>query len=452
MLKQFEGWGTNCLRIDVGGNSKDTYAMWIASTIVFFLLFTFLWLQRRVTVRFVREIFNSLEDGHGLIIEDTKFLPAKLPLSKYQKILEKNKIKIQALKKQHEQRTNEFNETLGGMLDGALLLDPGHIITFSNQSANYYFSGGETLIGRRLEAFIDSSQLLEMIDKIKTGKKHEKSEFQFFDVSNTYYFEATGALILNSVTNKSDKILLLFRDLTEIKKSETMRKDFVANASHELRTPITMIKGFSETLFEEAGMLSKVGRSFMQKIHKNTLRLQVLVEDLLSLSELESDGSPLNKTSNKLSEIIHGVHHYLQDKPYIDSGKLFFELEEEHDPFPFDAVKMAIAISNLIDNAFKYGNNFSKITVKTEIFNEGEWVSCSVIDDGCGIPAKDLERIFERFYVVDKGRSREKGGTGLGLSIVKHITDAHGGNIHAESIPNEKTSFTIRIPKIQTKP
>ena len=391
-----------------------------------------------------------MEDGHSLIIEDTKLLPKELSLTDFQKILEENKSQIQALKNQHAQRTNEFNETLGGMLDGAMLLDLNHTITFSNQSANDYFSGGEPLTGRRLEAFIDSSQLLEMIDKIKSGKKHEKSEFQYLYSGNSYNFEATGALIHNSVTNKSETILLLLRDVTQIKKSEKMRKDFVANASHELRTPITMIKGFSETLLEESDMLSKPGRNFMQKIHKNALRLQTLVEDLLSLSELEADESTLNKTSNKLSETIHGVHHYLQDKPYIDSEKLFFELEEELEPFPFDAVKMAIAISNLIDNAFKYGINFSKVTVKTQIIREGGSIACSVIDDGCGIKQKDLNRIFERFYVVDKGRSREKGGTGLGLSIVKHIADLHGGCIRAESCPNEKTVFTIEIPRIES--
>ena len=391
-----------------------------------------------------------MEDGHSLIIEDTKLLPKELSLTDFQKILEENKSQIQALKNQHAQRTNEFNETVGEMLDGAMLLDINHTITFSNQSANDYFSGGEPLIGRRLEAFIESSQLLEMIDKIKSGKKHKKSEFQYLYSGNSYNFEATGALIYNSVTNKSETILLLLRDVTLIKKSEKMRKDFVANASHELRTPITMIKGFSETLLEETDMLSKPGRNFMQKIHKNALRLQTLVEDLLSLSELEADESTLNKTSNKLSETIHGVHHYLQDKSYIDSEKLFFELEEELEPFPFDAVKMAIAISNLIDNAFKYGINFSKVIVKTQIIKGGGSIECSVIDDGCGIKQKDLNRIFERFYVVDKGRSREKGGTGLGLSIAKHIADLHGGCIRAESSPNEKTAFTIEIPRIES--
>lgn len=424
--------------------------MWVAIAILFALLTTYLWLQRKVTIRVVREIFNSMEDGHSLIIEDTKLLPKELSLTDFQKILEENKSQIQALKNQHAQRTNEFNETVGEMLDGAMLLDINHTITFSNQSANDYFSGGEPLIGRRLEAFIESSQLLEMIDKIKSGKKHKKSEFQYLYSGNSYNFEATGALIYNSVTNKSETILLLLRDVTLIKKSEKMRKDFVANASHELRTPITMIKGFSETLLEETDMLSKPGRNFMQKIHKNALRLQTLVEDLLSLSELEADESTLNKTSNKLSETIHGVHHYLQDKSYIDSEKLFFELEEELEPFPFDAVKMAIAISNLIDNAFKYGINFSKVIVKTQIIKGGGSIECSVIDDGCGIKQKDLNRIFERFYVVDKGRSREKGGTGLGLSIAKHIADLHGGCIRAESSPNEKTAFTIEIPRIES--
>ena len=222
----------------------------------------------------------------------------------------------------------------------------------------------------------------------------------------------------------------------------------MANASHELRTPVTMIKGFSETLIEEPEISHNQSRSFISKIHKNALRLKALVDDLLSISELEGSEQAINPTNNKLSDVIRGIDLYLQDKPYVDSEKLVFSLEEEREAFPFDAIKIAMAIGNLIDNAFKYAGNFSAVKISTQLSDDRNFITCSVYDDGNGIPANDLDRIFERFYVVDKGRSREKGGTGLGLSIVKRIIEAHGGNVRVKSKLGEGTIFSFELPRI----
>jgi signal transduction histidine kinase len=178
--------------------------------------------------------------------------------------------------------------------------------------------------------------------------------------------------------------------------------------------------------------------------------LQALVDDLLSLSELEGSEQPIHRTNNKLCEVIRGIDLYLQDKPYVDAGKLKFSFAEEKDGFPFDAIKVAMAIGNLIDNAFKYAGNFSEVWVSTTLSEDGENITCSVTDDGIGIPEKDLKCIFERFCVVDKGRSREKGGTGLGLSIVKHVTEAHGGRVHASSEPGKGTTFSLQLPRFHT--
>ena len=136
--------------------------------------------------------------------------------------------------------------------------------------------------------------------------------------------------------------------------------------------------------------------------------------------------------------IIQGINLYLQDEA-IDSSKLKFSFAEEKDGFPMDAIKVAMAVGNLIDNAFKYPGNFSKVLVSTKISDDENIIKCCVEDNGNGIPLKDLDRIFERFYVVDKGRSRKKGGTVQGLSIVKHVAEAHGGFVHHESIPNKRT-------------
>ena len=170
---------------------------------------------------------------------------------------------------------------------------------------------------------------------------------------------------------------------------------------------------------------------------------------MLSLSELEGSRHPINLTTNKLCEVIRGIDMYLQDKPYVNKDKLKFTFAEEKEGIPCDAIKVAMAIGNLIENAFKYAGSFSEVRVSTSLSEGGEIITCFVEDDGIGIPAKDLEYIFERFYVVDKGRSREKGGTGLGLSIVKHVAEAHGGNVHVRSQLGNGSTFSIDLPRFQ---
>ena len=412
----------------------------------------FLWLQKRVMLGILEDIIATIQNEKSILLEKKPFLPFDFPFSKFQKVLDENRKKILKLENQSNQRVNEFNETLGGMLDGALLLDLNHIIIFSNHSADNSFGDGKSLQGRRLEAIVDSFQILEMINKMKTGRKPGKTEFIFHKDGLRHDFEATGAIIADLQEERNEVILLLLREVTEIKRVERMQKDFVANASHELRTPITMIRGFSDSLVDHEDLSDEQIEKFISKIHKNTLRLQALIDDLLSLSELEGSERALNLTDNKLSETIRGVDHYLSEKSYVYPEKLFFDFAKEDDPFPFDPVKIAVAISNLIDNAFKYGGDFSFVRVKTEISENGQWISCSVTDDGIGIKEKDLNRIFERFYVVDKGRSREKGGTGLGLSIVRHIAESHGGKIEAKSTPSVSTTFTITLPRFKIDP
>jgi two-component system phosphate regulon sensor histidine kinase PhoR len=422
--------------------------MWTFLAVAFFLIAFFLWAQKRVTQNIIEEILIALEKGHNLILEKSLFLSSSFSLSRFQKILDENRSKITSLETERSQRINEFNETLGGILDGAILLDLRHTVTFANDSADLFFAEGQSLVGRRLESVLDSAHVLEMIDRVKNHEKSEKSEFSLHRKGSHDDFEITATVITDLQQNNEKHILLLFHDVTQIKRAERMRKDFVANASHELRTPITIIRGFCENLMEEEEINPEQNTLFLQKIHQNTLRLQALIDDLLNLSELEGSENAISPTNNKLSEIILGVEMYLTDKTFVDTDKLTFDLCTEDEAFPFDAVKVAAAVSNLIENAFKYAGDFTQIKVKTSIYEDqgSDWITCSVQDDGVGIPAKDLTRIFERFYVVDKGRSREKGGTGLGLSIVKNIAESHGGHVSATSTLGLGSTFSFTLP------
>ena len=430
------------------GNAKQ--AMVLTATFLLGILACYLWLQYRHSKQILLEIIDSIKSGSSLILERPPLLNKAFPITLCQNVLDQNAKRISQLEEERTHRSHNFNEILGGMLDGALILDQDHTVTFANVTANENFSRGHSMIGRRLEAFIESIDVLETLDRLKSGESSEKTEFALQVNGSSKVFEVTTGMLSAIRPDDNDVFLLLFRDVTEIKRAELMRKDFVANASHELRTPTTMIRGFAETLVEDSSLPEAQRIAFLEKIAKNSIRLQALVDDLLSLSELEGSEAPVNPTNNKLSEVIRGIDLYLQEKPYVDTEKLRLSLAEEKESFPFDAIKLSLAIGNLVDNAFKYAGDFTEILVSTEISNDGKFISCTVSDDGNGIPPEDLDRIFERFYVVDKGRSREKGGTGLGLSIVKHIVEAHDGQVEARSKLGQGSTFRFTIPRFSS--
>ncbi len=228
--------------------------------------------------------------------------------------------------------------------------------------------------------------------------------------------------------------------------SEGIRRDFVANVSHELRTPVAIVKGFSETLDEDYEELSgKKRREFIGKIRKNSDRLCSLVEDLLKLAELESPSYSLNMDEGNLAVVIQAVAERLEEQ-LNQAQSIRLDLAEEKKPIRFDQVKIERVIENFLDNVLRYACDFSVITIRTFIDREKNEMHCEVEDDGSGIPEKDLPHLFERFYRVDKGRSRESGGTGLGLSIVKHVVELHGGSVTVRSELEKGTTFSFTLP------
>jgi len=231
-----------------------------------------------------------------------------------------------------------------------------------------------------------------------------------------------------------------------LKELEKVRQDFVANVSHELRTPLTTIKGYAETLLGGA-LKEEVAFQFVQVIKRQSDRLTKIVEDLLALSKIELKEFQLKIEILPFYELVEDVLRYIQEAAEKKKISISFELLT---PLTVKADRNYLEqiLINLIDNAIKYGKEGGKITVSAVQRNQSE-VEVSVSDNGIGIPKEDLPRIFERFYRVDKGRSQELGGTGLGLSIVKHLVQAHGGNVWAESQPGQGSTFYFTIPKVK---
>lgn len=238
--------------------------------------------------------------------------------------------------------------------------------------------------------------------------------------------------------------IAVFHDISRLKELERIRQDFVANVSHELRTPLTTIKGYAETLLEGA-MKEEVALQFIQVIKRHTDRLTKIVEDLLTLSKIESKEFQLKMEVLSLRDLIDDVIGFVKEP--AEKKKISISRNEIPSFLTLKADRNYLeqVLINLLDNAIKYTPVGGRITISA-IENNSEEIQFLVGDNGIGIPREDLHRIFERFYRVDKGRSQELGGTGLGLSIVKHLIQAHGGRVWAESRLGEGSTFHFTLP------
>jgi len=243
---------------------------------------------------------------------------------------------------------------------------------------------------------------------------------------------------------KGDFSLLLFlQDITEEKRVETIKKDFVANVSHELRTPLASIKGYAETLLD-GGMDDKdTLKEFLRVIDRHATRMSRLIDDLLTLSRLESHQMTIVSAPVDMKDIIQatttGFEKQARDKGITISSRIPDRLQRASG----DKDRLEQVLVNLLDNAIKYTQSGGHVSVAAS--SDNGCVRVDVTDTGIGIPADDIARIFERFYRVDKARSRELGGTGLGLAIVKHIIQGHNGRLYVESEPGKGSTFSFSL-------
>lgn len=276
-------------------------------------------------------------------------------------------------------------------------------------------------------------RIVKPLEAVKAGaERYAKGDFE-------YRLHSFGAVEISSLAEALNKMAL------QLMRLESMRKDFVANVSHELMTPITSIKGFVETLRDGAAADPKKTKEFLEIISRHADRLGTIVEDLLSLSRLEQgvEKGQIKFEKTKLRKVLEDAAALCEQRAREKDITIELEIKEDV-VMDVNAPLLEEAVVNLVDNAIKYSEKKKVITVRAA--KEGNNAVIKVIDRGCGIPPEHLPRIFERFYRVDKARSREMGGTGLGLSIVKHIVAAHGGHVHVESEVGKGSTFSICLP------
>jgi two-component system phosphate regulon sensor histidine kinase PhoR len=239
-------------------------------------------------------------------------------------------------------------------------------------------------------------------------------------------------------------VVLVLHEVTELRRLETVRQDFVANVSHELKTPITAIRGLIETVLDDTEMPTETRSRFLEKAQDQSKRLSLLVTDLLTLSRLESADGGLQPEVIELRELVLGSLRNLQPTAETKQVKLIEDIPRDPVLVSGDWDLLELVMNNLLDNALKYTPAGGSVTVRFKL--EPGTIAVEIADTGIGIAQEHHDRIFERFYRIDKARSRELGGTGLGLAIVKHICIAHGGKIAIESAPGEGAKFTVELP------
>jgi two-component system phosphate regulon sensor histidine kinase PhoR len=336
-----------------------------------------------------------------------------------------------------QESEGRLSAVLEGMIEGVLALDGDHRVLFANSAAGRLLSfNPEKVIGEHLSRIVKSPSLFEQLGNTRDDRP-SRSEISLSD-------DSILRCSTTALTGDSRPVVIVLHDITELRRLERLRQEFVANVSHELKTPLSSIKAYAETLSAGAIEDPENRLRFVREIEDQAERLHQLIIDLLSVARIESG----QQTYDIESVVIHGVVQRCiesnRNRASARNIELVCEPSESQVVASADDEAVREIVDNLINNAIKYTPNDGKITVRWE--KDGDTALIEVIDTGIGISEDDQQRIFERFYRVDKARSREMGGTGLGLSIVKHLTQFFGGTIDVSSVLNEGTTFTVRLP------
>ncbi|MTI66491.1 MAG: HAMP domain-containing protein [Firmicutes bacterium] len=376
-----------------------------------------------------KRVYYNTDDELGILANNFNIMSQKL---------EENINEIQ-------DRSTKNKAILTSMINGVIALDNNKRIMFINPAAEKIFGiKEENAKDKFILEVIRNNNLDEQIHRLIKENESSKNEIEIFEPQNRILNIYSNPIKLLDNPNRKIGVVILIQDITEIRKLERMRKDFVANVSHELKTPLTSIKGFVETLKSGAAEKKEVRDKFIDIIDIETGRLTTLIQDLLVLSEIENKHNMVNKVKIDVTKSIEEVIEVLDgiankenitiekkistDLPIIHGNKTWFK-------------QMVI---NLVDNGIKYTPEGGKVKVSSCVENKN--IVIKIKDTGIGIDKEHLTRLFERFYRVDKARSRRVGGTGLGLAIVKHIIIAFNGKIDVKSEVNEGTEFIVKIP------
>jgi len=396
--------------------------------------------------RAIRLLSESLATRTSILTHSTEFRGTSRNWMELIGELNQLIAEIDRLDKQSSDRLRQIETTLGNLQEGVLIVDRDNYILLVNNALQKVFPALGESVGKRVESGLHSSEFLEFIREVKRVGGGIGKEIVFSEAQGEIWMEVSAARLEAAEEANTPWYLFVLHNTTKLKVLESMRKQFVANASHELKTPVSVIKGYAETLVaDHAGMEVEDRHRFLNVIQRHSERLALLINDLLSLSRLENESPKLKLASIDLTGWLEDLSFEYRQSLGAEGRELVLNLSEQGSVMlKIDVLKIRQVLDNLVENAKKYTPTEGKIGIGCSI--EENSIEIWVEDEGPGVPETDLSRIFERFYRVDKGRSRDTGGTGLGLSIVKHIIDWHKGRVWAENVEGQGLRVSFSLP------
>jgi two-component system phosphate regulon sensor histidine kinase PhoR len=384
----------------------------------------------------ITEFSQSLSRGE---IEKRLFLKNAGEFSEIADNLTAMSAKLQGMMAQSEEEKGRLNVILRSVPDALLIIDARGAIILSSASAKDFF-GEVAAAGMPFVDVVRNHEFSDLVEEVKKTLTPGMTKFRIDFPEEKYLSVRVSPLFYKG--RELSGLVAIFHDITQIEKLEQVRKDFVANVSHELKTPITAIKGFADTLLEGALDDRENALRFVQTIKANSERINSLVDDLMTISKIELGVIKVEKSLIDITEVLETVTELFRDK--AAEKKLFLQISPHPDLLQINADKNRLIqiLTNLVDNAIKFTE---KGGVTFGVEKDGDRAVIFVEDTGAGVPSKYLPRLGERFFRVDPARSRKMGGTGLGLAIVKHLVKAHGWNLQLESVHGRGTKVSIFI-------
>lgn len=336
-----------------------------------------------------------------------------------------------------QQDSGHLMAVLHSMAEGVCVCDAQLRVTLVNPSLLVMLQSSGDVLGKSLEALVSQRDLISAVQSVLMRGETVEQDIVLGSDDNSHEFTVHCAPVHEASGRSS--VVIVFNDVTHMRKLERVRREFVANVSHELKTPLTSIRGYTETLRDGALSDGSTAPTFVKKIHDNALQLQELVDDILSLATIESGARQLQLQSCTMHDAVRAACDHLRVEEQQCQCRV---LCAEDVAIQADPQALQQVLRNLIDNALKYGGPNVQIQIDARVHEKGTTVIVS--DNGCGIPDAELPLVFARFYRVDKSRS--SGGSGLGLAIVKQLMHAHGGEVRACTAPNGGAQFVLEFP------
>jgi two-component system phosphate regulon sensor histidine kinase PhoR len=397
--------------------------------------------RREAALRQVGRLAHQLADGAK---PASYYVDGPAVVAQLAQNMERLGIRLDALQRRQQEEDFNLNVLLANMAEGVMVVDRRHVVRLVNNELLNLFDLKTSPLNRTVLESLREARVEMIVRETLAKNETQRQEVSLQRTAGHSNHLEVSAVPIRTEKAEAGGVVLVFHDITRIKHLEVVRSEFVANVSHELRTPLAIFRGYLETLMENPDLPAADARKMLSTMRRHSERLNALVEDLLILTRFESKQIEMELSHVHVDAFFRQLVQDWQQQPLASKSSIELKIPDNLPLLEVDPLRFEQVILNLLENAVAYSNPPCRVVISAKC--DDRTVEVRVSDNGIGIPPADLPHIFERFYRVDKGRSRVSGGTGLGLSIVKHMMQSHQGSVHVESDLGKGTTIVLRLP------